>query len=565
MERVTRLSVTRDGHEKVYTLYKPQIEIGRGSQNDVVILDSRASRRHARLTQQADGWLLEDLNSANGTRVNGAPITRATVAEPDAIEIGSARLHVQWTEPQPAEQSPTLLQATLIESPLQLDQTLSEQPLELAVQDTSVPRLAVHFEGKVWEVALRGPRFSIGRASDNDLTLNDAKVSRHHATLEQRGEHVWLVDRESGNGTFVNDERIHERVLRGDEDIRIGGARLTFKPAFHPEQLAVHVGQVTRQPVVVVPGFLGTKLWRGDVMCWPNLRELLIHPEDYRLPEHDDLQPRGIVDEVVVVPNLIKLEKYTRLVHFLTDSLGYVEGKDLHVFGYDWRKDLRLAARKLADEVSAFRDTLDTPTRDVTILAHSMGCLVTRYFIDRLGGDSMTARCVLMGGPQLGIPKFIVAILSRMMPLGALADRVRATLATFPSVYQTLPTYACVFDEHGHAIDVYADDRWLAPDARAHLQNGLAFRRELSDAARVPTTCIFGYGTKTISKVIVRVTPDGSWEDPQFIEQSIGDDTIPDASAILKGADIHPVQQHHGALFTDNDVKMRLKLELTRG
>lgn len=32
--------------------------------------------------------------------------------------------------------------------------------------------------------------------------------------------------------------------------------------------------------------------------------------------------------------------------------------------------------------------------------------------------------------------------------------------------------------------------------------------------------------------------------------------------ALLKGAEIHPVLQHHGALYADNDVKMRLKREL---
>ena len=39
---------------------------------------------------------------------------------------------------------------------------------------------------------------------------------------------------------------------------------------------------------------------------------------------------------------------------------------------------------------------------------------------------------------------------------------------------------------------------------------------------------------------------------------------IPETSAVLERAEIHPVQQHHGSLYADNDVKMRLKLELTR-
>jgi len=43
-----------------------------------------------------------------------------------------------------------------------------------------------------------------------------------------------------------------------------------------------------------------------------------------------------------------------------------------------------------------------------------------------------------------------------------------------------------------------------------------------------------------------------------------GDGTIPERSALLKGAEIHPVRQHHGSLYVDSDVRMRLKLELTR-
>jgi len=35
-------------------------------------------------------------------------------------------------------------------------------------------------------------------------------------------------------------------------------------------------------------------------------------------------------------------------------------------------------------------------------------------------------------------------------------------------------------------------------------------------------------------------------------------------SAVLENTDIHPVQQYHGSLFVDNDVKMRLKVELAR-
>jgi hypothetical protein len=56
----------------------------------------------------------------------------------------------------------------------------------------------------------------------------------------------------------------------------------------------------------------------------------------------------------------------------------------------------------------------------------------------------------------------------------------------------------------------------------------------------------------------------GNWQDITFDSEPAGDGSVPEISANLDGSEIHPVQQFHGSLYGDNDVKMRLKLELTR-
>lgn len=56
---------------KVYPLDKPEMVIGRDLTVDVVISDSEISRKHAHLTLQAVGYVIEDLGSTNGTVVNG--------------------------------------------------------------------------------------------------------------------------------------------------------------------------------------------------------------------------------------------------------------------------------------------------------------------------------------------------------------------------------------------------------------------------------------------------------------------------------------------------------------
>lgn len=65
------------------------ITIGKSPDNDCVIDDSQVSRHHARLIRDADGyWLLEDLNSLNGTFVNGVQILKKRITPTDTIRLG---------------------------------------------------------------------------------------------------------------------------------------------------------------------------------------------------------------------------------------------------------------------------------------------------------------------------------------------------------------------------------------------------------------------------------------------------------------------------------------------
>ena len=50
--------------------------IGRSPECTLVLSDDFASGRHARLSQTADGWVVEDLGSTNGTQLNGSPARR---------------------------------------------------------------------------------------------------------------------------------------------------------------------------------------------------------------------------------------------------------------------------------------------------------------------------------------------------------------------------------------------------------------------------------------------------------------------------------------------------------
>lgn len=91
------LEVTTAAGRELVPLEGDRSSIGRDPANDVVLTgDATVSRRHAEIVHDAEAWLLCDLGSANGSRVNGERV-RGTVVlrDGDEIQLGQARLRVR--------------------------------------------------------------------------------------------------------------------------------------------------------------------------------------------------------------------------------------------------------------------------------------------------------------------------------------------------------------------------------------------------------------------------------------------------------------------------------------
>jgi pSer/pThr/pTyr-binding forkhead associated (FHA) protein len=79
-------------------------------------------------------------------------------------------------------------------------------------------------------VALRQPVTHLGRGFSADLRLEDQSVSRRHAVVVDGsdGAGARILDDRSANGTFVNDRRITEAVLRDRDVVRLGRVVLLY-------------------------------------------------------------------------------------------------------------------------------------------------------------------------------------------------------------------------------------------------------------------------------------------------------------------------------------------------
>lgn len=69
---------------------------------------------------------------------------------------------------------------------------------------------------------------SIGREDDNHVRLNDERVSRFHAKLQEDGDRVILTDLDSTNGTRVNGHPVQMRIMQIGDQVSIGRCLLIF-------------------------------------------------------------------------------------------------------------------------------------------------------------------------------------------------------------------------------------------------------------------------------------------------------------------------------------------------
>ncbi|MBU1878518.1 MAG: hypothetical protein KJ734_06165, partial [Chloroflexi bacterium] len=325
-------------------------------------------------------------------------------------------------------------------------------------------------------------------------------------------------------------------------------------------------------PVVVLPGIMGSELSLDGNVVWPDWRDLLtrphiLHPDD---PDGRRLVPTAVVEKVVIVPGIIEMAGYGGLLDFLEKELGYQRGVNLFPFAYDWRQDNRTSARLLARRMTKWRKIVG-PDVPFTLIGHSLGGLVARYYVQCLNGHRHVNHVITFGTPHRGAPQgFQSFIQGAYIPvLGTfMTDLIKDVLRACGSTYQILPWGPFVVDPHGQHLDIYADRSWLPAEYQERVDLAHEFQQDLAAAGDFPVlmTCWVGYGQSTLLRVEARPGGLNAWQDLSFTPDHAGGDvSVPEPSAILDGMQdwAHFVSEEHGSLFTHPDAQRWLRHVLT--
>ncbi|MET8542318.1 FHA domain-containing protein [Kitasatospora sp. NPDC004799] len=191
--------------------------LGRDPTSEIVLDDPRVSWHHAILRADDGHWRLEDVGSTNGTYDHGLRVSSEDVGPGTRLCFGdpAAGPWVTFTDPAAPPPGPAPDPAP--------------DPV-LAVRDRPslvAPRLSGTFRSPSAVLRLPGHTVRIGRASDNDLVLDDLVVSRHHAELrELPGGDYEIVDLDSHNGTYLNGRPVRRAPVGPSDIVGIGHSAL---------------------------------------------------------------------------------------------------------------------------------------------------------------------------------------------------------------------------------------------------------------------------------------------------------------------------------------------------
>ncbi|MCX7610869.1 MAG: FHA domain-containing protein [Ignavibacterium sp.] len=166
------------------------IKIGRGKDNDIVVENQYVSKEHAIIKIFTNSIVIEDLNSTNGTFINGKKISSSSIKETDEIILGKNYI-------------------LDIRKVLHKDNRI-KTPIEITNKNI----------------------ITIGRSQDNDIVLDNIKVSRHHAKLERIGNDWFIEDLGSANKTYINSKPVKRIKINSNDVITIGGIPLLLENLF---------------------------------------------------------------------------------------------------------------------------------------------------------------------------------------------------------------------------------------------------------------------------------------------------------------------------------------------
>lgn len=211
--------------------------------------------------------------------------------------------------------------------------------------------------------------------------------------------------------------------------------------------------QSVKTPVLIVPGIMGTEIFKDTEHLWANIDKMMFTNNDRfmdPLAFKDDGTP---IDFSLNLGEVIKEKprfNYSEKLILDLVSQNYESGKTLFTFPYDWRQGIRKTAiENLTGQIDFILNQTEAGLAKgkVDIIAHSQGGLVVKRLLFELPEyKNKINKLVFVGVPNLGAPKAAKALLYgdsmdiSFVGMGLDPGEVKRISQNMPAVYELLPS-----------------------------------------------------------------------------------------------------------------------------
>jgi pSer/pThr/pTyr-binding forkhead associated (FHA) protein len=196
--------------------------IGRKKDNDLAIEDPMVSGQHARIVKMQSVFFLEDLNSTNGTSVNGQSIDRCQLKDTDVIAIGSHRMIFQDNRAAKQEASTAAVD---------MDQTMVLRGPERQPEQPTVSAKILVTAGKTdrMEYQLTKHMNAIGSQEEATIRLTGWFAPKSAALIARRGQAFSISRPQGAKALRVNGKDVTgQQELKDGDQIDVAGVTLSF-------------------------------------------------------------------------------------------------------------------------------------------------------------------------------------------------------------------------------------------------------------------------------------------------------------------------------------------------
>ncbi len=333
--------------------------------------------------------------------------------------------------------------------------------------------------------------------------------------------------------------------------------------------------------VLLVPGICGSVLKDGDETIWPGTPWNKIfnsYPDRYvdKLANSDTIRATGILRSVPLIVAGVTLhhfDGYSQAFEAL-EEIGFSEADGTLIpFPYDWRQDIRTTAQVLHDTLATLlRAGKLVASERLGIVAHSMGGLVVRYLLEKIGlpPGVMVTVTALVAVPHLGAPASLQNIVGLRPEIFLTAAQCKIAVGNsrFPSAYQllpraTIPALLEISPDFG-----YREPNLLSEEVRNALDLSAASLAKAS--ALWSDLAMIGPGWQSPNRYFAIVGNEQKTIAANYLgvegilaqaleEPSAGDGTVPLWSAAPPLIPVRYVPSEHGSMFTDPRARQILR------